>query len=272
MATLYTITVKSIEATKVIAEIRVDHPDAGSNFGSKDFALQLLLEAGHSERPYFEKLPISETEWKKLVTEHPRKEEYDLMHQYNDGLQLNITPEEGKKREDRDYWQKHNEELSIQYGKKVSASGMSNGQYYVQFDNEPLKVIEAANKIILSKPVKKKLEKDLYTLEFEVADAEYLYHLREKMRYETAAWNLSSYYKPEIKVTEGEPVLLQYKDAKSDKFWQVIQNDNTLTISYGKTGTTGQKIVKEFDSVQKAEKEREKLINEKLGKGYSKTN
>lgn len=272
MATLYTITIKSIEATTVIAEVRVDHPDAGTNFSSKDFALQILLETGHLERPYFEKLPISETEWKKRVTEHPRKEEYDLMHQYNDGMMLNITPEEGQKRNDRDYWQKHNEELALQYGKKVSGSGMSNGQYYVQFDNEPLKVIDAANKVILTKPVKKKLEKELYTLEFEVADAEYLYHLREKMRYETAAWNLSSYYKPEIKVAEGETVLLHYKDAKSDKFWQIVHEGTTLAVTYGKTGTAGQKKVKELDSVQKAEKEREKLINEKLGKGYTRTN
>ena len=272
MATLYTITVKSIEATKVTAEVRVDHPDAGSDIGSKDFALQILLETGHIERPYFNKLPIPMEEWKKLVTEHPRKDEYDVMHQYNDGMKLDITPEEGQKRNDREYSQKHNEELALQYGKKVSASGMSNGQYYVQFDSEPLKVIDVANKVILSKPVKRKLEKDLYTLDFEVADAKYLYHLREKMRYETAAWNLSSYYKSEIKVAEGEAVLLHYKDAKSDKFWQIIQNGAALNITYGKTGTAGQKNVKELDSVQKAEKERDKLINEKLGKGYTRTN
>ena len=90
--------------------------------------------------------------------------------------------------------------------------------------------------------------------------------------YETAAWNLSSYYKSEIKVAEGEAVLLHYKDAKSDKFWQIIQNGATLNITYGKTGTAGQKNVKELDSVQKAEKERDKLINEKLGKGYTRTN
>lgn len=272
MATLYTITIKSIKDTKVIAEVRVDHPDAGSNIGSKDFALQILLETGDIEKPYFNKLPIPKEEWKKLVTEHPRKEEYDLMHQYNNGVKLEITPEEGKKRNDRDYWQKHNEELALQYGRKVSSSGMSDGQYYVHFDNEPLKVIDAANKVILSKPVKRKLEKNRYTLEFEVADVEYLHHLREKMIYESAAWNLSSYYKPEINVAQGEAVLLHYKDAKSDKFWQVVQDGASLNITYGKTGTAGQKNIKELDSVQKAEKERDKLINEKLGKGYTRTN
>ncbi|AWH86935.1 hypothetical protein HYN59_06160 [Flavobacterium album] len=92
------------------------------------------------------------------------------------------------------------------------------------------------------------------------------------MRYETAAFNLSSYYKPEIKAEEGEPILLTYKDDKSDKFWQVVQDGTTLYITYGKTGTAGQKNVKTFDSLQKAEKERDKLINEKLGKGYMRAN
>lgn len=67
-------------------------------------------------------------------------------------------------------------------------------------------------------------------------------------------------------------MLLVYKDDKSDKFWQVVQDNTTLNITYGKTGTAGQKNLKEFDSVQKAEKERDKLINEKLGKGYIRKN
>ncbi|WP_294823356.1 WGR domain-containing protein [uncultured Flavobacterium sp.] len=272
MATLYTITIKTIADTKVTAEIRVDHPDAGSDIGSKDFALQILLETGHIERPYFEKLPIPETEWRRLVTEHPRKEEYDLMHIYNDGDRIEITAEEGIKRGDWGYFEESNKEFEAQYGRKVVSSGLSDGKYYIRFDNEPLKVIEAANKVIRSKPVKRKLEKDLYTLEFEVADAEYLYHLREKMRYESAAYNLLSCHRYEVRTEEGETVLLAYKDAKSDKFWQVVQHGDTLEISYGKTGTDGQKNVKAFDSAQKAERERDKLIAEKLGKGYARAN
>lgn len=272
MSTLYTITIKSVQDKKVTAEVRIDHPDAGSDIGSKDFALQILLDTGHIERPYFRKLPIPETEWEKLVTEHPLKEEYDRLHSYNNGRQLTITKEEADKRQNSAYREKNNEELFQQYGVKTSGGGMSNGRHYIQFDNEPLKVIEAARTIIVSGPVKRKLEKDLYTLEFEVADAAYLHHLREKMRYETASYNLSSYYKTEIKVEEGEAVLLAYKDEKSDKFWQVIQNGATLNITYGKTGTAGQVNLKEFDSVQKADKERDKLINEKLGKGYTRKN
>ncbi|MEL1244829.1 WGR domain-containing protein [Flavobacterium sp. DGU11] len=272
MSTLYRITIKKIENTKVTAEVRVIHPDAGSDIGSKDFALQILLETGLIGRRYFDKLPIPKEEWEKLVKEHPLKEEYDMLQLYHDGRRLIITKEEADKRENVAYREKNNEELFRQYGLRTSGGGISDGQHYIRFDNEPLKVIEAANKIMVSKPVKRKLEKDLYTLEFEVANAAYLHHLREKMRYETAAFNLSSYYKPEIKVEEGEAVLLTYKDEKSDKFWQVAQEGTTLNITYGKTGTSGQKNVKAFDSLQKAEKERDKLINEKLGKGYTRAN
>lgn len=272
MATLYTITIKSIADTKVTAEIRVDHPDAGSDIGSKDFALQILLETGNIERPYFEKLPIPEAEWRTLVTEHPRKQEFDLMHLYNDGRQIDITKEEADRRRNYDYMMKANEALLAQYGVEGRGGGMSNGRYYIQLDNEPLKVIEAANKVITSKPVKRKIEKDLYTLDFEVADAEYLYHLREKMRYESAAYNLLSCHRYEVRIEEGETVLLTCKDAKSDKFWQVVQDGATLNITYGKTGTAGQKNVKAFDSAQKAERERDNLIAEKLGKGYTRAN
>jgi predicted DNA-binding WGR domain protein len=272
MSTLYRIKILSIKETKVTAQVKVIHADAGSNFASKDFALQILLDTGHIERPYFEKLPIPEEEWKKLVKEHPRKEEYDTMHVYNDGRRIEITPEEGMKRRDWDYFEESNKEVEAEHGRKVVSSGLSDGKYYIRFENEPLKLIEAANKVIVSKPVKTKIAKDLYDLDFEVIDAEYLYHLREGMLYETASYNLSPYNKPEIKVEEGEVIRLAYKDDKSDKFWQVIQDGTTLNITYGKTGTAGQKNVKAFDSLQKAEKERDKLISEKLGKGYTKAN
>ncbi len=273
MSSLYRIKILSIKDTKVSTEIRVIHPDAGSNFASKDFALQILLDTGHINRPYFDKLPISEEEWGKLVTGHPKREEFDMLHLYNDGRELNITKEEADKRNNDDkYREKHNEQLFLQYGARTSGGGMSNGQHYIRFDNEPLKVIAAANKMIVSKPIKSKKDKDYYHLDFEVSDAQYLYHLREKMQYETASFDLSSYHKEEIKVEEGEAILLTYKDDKSDKFWQVIRDGTTLNVTYGKTGTAGQKNVKAFDSLQKAEKERDKLISEKLGKGYVRAN
>lgn len=272
MSTLYRVKIENINDTKVTAQVKVTHPDAGSNIASKDFVLQILLDTGHIDRPYFDRLPIKEDEWKKLVAEHPKREEYDMLHLWRDGEELSISEEDANKRRSLKYWHKHNDEIFEKYGRKVQSGGSRSGHHYVVFESEPLKVIDAAKKIIVSRPEKTKIAKDVYNLDFEVADAAYLYHLREKMLYETASFNLASYYKPEIKVEAGEIVLLTYKDDKSNKFWQVEQDGATLNISYGKTGTAGQKNVKEFDSVQKAEKERDKLITEKLGKGYVREN
>ncbi len=60
----------------------------------------------------------------------------------------------------------------------------------------------------------------------------------------------------------------EYKDDKSSKFWEITINDKTVTTRFGKIGTAGQTSEKVFDTVDKAEKEYQKLIKEKAGKGY----
>ncbi|EMJ96370.1 WGR domain-containing protein [Leptospira alstonii] len=61
---------------------------------------------------------------------------------------------------------------------------------------------------------------------------------------------------------------LTYKDDKSDKFWTIEVSGKSFTVTYGKTGTNGQTSVKDFDTEAKCLKEAEKLLNEKLTKGY----
>jgi predicted DNA-binding WGR domain protein/ankyrin repeat protein len=61
---------------------------------------------------------------------------------------------------------------------------------------------------------------------------------------------------------------LTYKNEKSDKFWQIEVAGNSFTVTYGKTGTAGTSQTKSFDSEEKCFKEAEKLLNEKLRKGY----
>jgi predicted DNA-binding WGR domain protein len=61
---------------------------------------------------------------------------------------------------------------------------------------------------------------------------------------------------------------LVFKDDKSDKFWKIKTSGNSFTVTYGKTGTNGQTQVKEFASEEKCLKEAEKLVSEKLKKGY----
>ena len=60
-----------------------------------------------------------------------------------------------------------------------------------------------------------------------------------------------------------------YQDAKSDKFWDIEFEGTTQTVVYGKTGTAGREAVKEFATPEECTKESEKLIAQKLKKGYT---
>ncbi len=60
-----------------------------------------------------------------------------------------------------------------------------------------------------------------------------------------------------------------YQDAKSDKFWDIDFEGTTQTVVYGKTGTAGREVVKEFPTTEECTKESEKLILQKLKKGYT---
>src|SRR5262245_15187538 len=61
---------------------------------------------------------------------------------------------------------------------------------------------------------------------------------------------------------------LVYMDAKSSKFWKIELKGNTHQVTYGRIGTDGQSLTKSFASDEVARKEAEKLVAEKLGKGY----
>ena len=61
---------------------------------------------------------------------------------------------------------------------------------------------------------------------------------------------------------------LTFKDDKSDKFWQIEISGSSFTVTYGKTGTAGTSQVKNFSSEEECQQEAEKLLNEKLKKGY----
>src|SRR5579872_2767624 len=59
-----------------------------------------------------------------------------------------------------------------------------------------------------------------------------------------------------------------YSDAKSHKFWNIELQGNSFTVTYGRQGTAGQTQTKTFADEEKARKEHDKLVKEKLGKGY----
>lgn len=68
--------------------------------------------------------------------------------------------------------------------------------------------------------------------------------------------------------TSGGTRRFTFADGKSDKFWEVTVAGKTVTVRYGRTGTNGQTNDKEFSSADAAVAHVDKLIAEKLGKGY----
>lgn len=61
---------------------------------------------------------------------------------------------------------------------------------------------------------------------------------------------------------------LVYQDNKSHKFWQVTVSSNSYTVCFGKVGTSGTEQVKQAANSQEAIKFAEKLVAQKLKKGY----
>ena len=59
-----------------------------------------------------------------------------------------------------------------------------------------------------------------------------------------------------------------YADAGSNKFWNVELQGKSLTVTWGKAGTKGQTQTKSFRDEASARKEHDKLVREKLAKGY----
>ena len=61
---------------------------------------------------------------------------------------------------------------------------------------------------------------------------------------------------------------LQFDDGKSRKFWKIKLTGTSHTVTFGRIGTPGQTRTKEFESKQEAKTSCDKLIQQKLAKGY----
>jgi predicted DNA-binding WGR domain protein/cell wall assembly regulator SMI1 len=60
-------------------------------------------------------------------------------------------------------------------------------------------------------------------------------------------------------------------DGTSQKFWEITLEGSAFTVHFGRIGAKGQTQTKTFSSPEAARTASEKLIAEKLGKGYSET-
>lgn len=62
---------------------------------------------------------------------------------------------------------------------------------------------------------------------------------------------------------------LEFSDGSSNKFWEIEISGNDVTTRWGRIGTDGQSKTKSFPNAAAAQKEYDKLLKEKLGKGYA---
>ena len=60
----------------------------------------------------------------------------------------------------------------------------------------------------------------------------------------------------------------EFSEGSSNKFWQIDLSGKSFSTTYGKIGTAGQTTVKSFGDAAAAKKEYDKLIAEKVKKGY----
>jgi uncharacterized protein (TIGR02996 family) len=63
----------------------------------------------------------------------------------------------------------------------------------------------------------------------------------------------------------------RFRDDKSAKFWNIELQGSAFTVRFGRSGTKGQTKSKSFRDEATARKEHDKLVQEKLAKGYQET-
>ncbi|GMU55010.1 MAG: hypothetical protein AMXMBFR33_41560 [Candidatus Xenobia bacterium] len=63
----------------------------------------------------------------------------------------------------------------------------------------------------------------------------------------------------------------EFSEGSSNKFWEIDLQGDSFVVRWGKIGTAGQSQTKSFASEARAQLEHDKLIAEKVGKGYQET-
>lgn len=60
----------------------------------------------------------------------------------------------------------------------------------------------------------------------------------------------------------------EFVGGSSAKYWEIFFAGTDVSIRYGRIGAAGQTLTKSFPTTAAAQKHAEKLIGEKIGKGY----
>ena len=61
----------------------------------------------------------------------------------------------------------------------------------------------------------------------------------------------------------------EFAEGTSNKFWEITLSGKSFTTTFGKLGTSGQTSIKTFGSDAEAKKEHDKIVAEKVKKGYA---
>jgi len=77
-------------------------------------------------------------------------------------------------------------------------------------------------------------------------------------------------YQPKRKPKEQSSMArhFEFSEGSSNKFWEVSVSGKDVTIRYGRIGTDGQTQTKTFGDTVAAQKHADKMVAQKLGKGY----
>ncbi|HYG34730.1 MAG TPA: WGR domain-containing protein, partial [Clostridia bacterium] len=74
---------------------------------------------------------------------------------------------------------------------------------------------------------------------------------------------------PASSPSPGSTRHFEFISGASNKFWEISVSGNSFTVRFGRIGTPGQSQTKSFEDDGKAKREAEKLIAEKIKKGYT---
>ncbi len=77
-----------------------------------------------------------------------------------------------------------------------------------------------------------------------------------------------SHRKGHVTMSETTSRRFEFVGGNSRKFWEIRVDANDVHVRYGRIGATGQSSHKSFETVAVAEAHAEKLVREKIGKGY----
>jgi len=69
-------------------------------------------------------------------------------------------------------------------------------------------------------------------------------------------------------ITAGKCRRFEFVAGSSDKFWELALKGNRVEVRFGRNGTIGQSTVKTFANEVTAANHADRVIRQKLGKGY----